>query len=93
MPAVPKVTLGSHSSGNLTITGFKIGARSWLGKSELTPRDHYVQATESAGNAASTLVLKGMDGVNRSLKQRVPVVPQNGDIVATKNFKKRKRFK
>ena len=42
------------------------------------------QATESTGDDASTLALKPMGGVNRSPKQRVPVAPQNGDIVTAK---------
>ena len=47
---------------------------------KLTPRIHYAQLASSAGNAASTLTLKPMGGVNLSLKQRVPVAPQNGDL-------------
>ena len=43
--AVPKVTLGDHSSGILIIPRCKIGTRPWPGQSE----DHYMQATESAG--------------------------------------------
>ena len=45
------------------------------GQSELTP-----QVTSSAGDGASTLALKLMGGVNRSPKQRAPMVPQNGDL-------------
>ena len=39
-----------------------------------------MQATLSAGSGASTLALKPMGRVNQSLKQRVLVVPQNGDL-------------
>ena len=49
-----------------------------------------MQATESAGNGASTLALKPVGGVNRSPKQRVPVDPQNGDIATAKEFLKKK---
>ena len=86
------VTLGSHSSGSLTKPRCKIWTRPWLGKSKLTPRIHYVQVTESAGNGASTLALKPMGGVNWSPKQRVPVAPQNVDIVTENSFKKKKKF-
>ena len=51
-------TPGSHSSGSLTIPRCKIGTRPWPGKSELTPRNHYTQVTERAGDGVSTLVLK-----------------------------------
>ena len=45
---------------------------------------HYAQATEGTGDGAPTLALKPMGGVNQSLKQKVPVAPQNGDIVTAK---------
>ena len=64
LPAVPEVTLGSHSSNSLTKPGCQIGTRLWPGKSELTPRIHYMQATESTGDGASTLALKPKGGVN-----------------------------
>ena len=73
----PRSDIGSHSSSSLTIPMCKIGTRPSLGKSELTLRIHYTQATASDG--ASTLALKPMGGVNRSPKQRVPVSPQNGE--------------
>ena len=76
LPVVPEVTLGDHSSSSFTTPRCKIGTRPWPGQSELTPRIHYVQVTGGAGNGASTLALKPMGGVNRSLKQRVPVAPQ-----------------
>ena len=34
------------------------------------------------------VALKPMGGVNQSPKQRVPVLPQNGDIVTTKKCEK-----
>ena len=55
-----------------------------MGKSELTHRIHYAQVISSTGNGASTLALKPMGGVNQSLKQRVPLAPQNGNIVTAK---------
>ena len=85
LPAVPKVTLGGHSSGSLTIPRCKNGTRSWPGQSELTLRMHYTQVIERAGNGASILALTSMGGVNQSLKQRIPVVPQNAEIVTAKN--------
>ena len=47
---------------------------------------HYVQATESAGDGASTMALKPLGRGNQSPKQKVPVAPQNGDIVTAKYF-------
>ena len=47
------------------------------GQSELTPRIHSAQVTESADDGASTLALKPIGRVNRSPKQRAPVAPQN----------------
>ena len=44
----------------------------------------YAQVTESTSDGVSTLALKPLGGVNRSPKQRVPVAPQNSDIVTTK---------
>ena len=44
--------------------------------------------TSSTGNGASTLALKAMDRINQSPKQRVPLAPQNGDIVTAKIWKK-----
>ena len=82
------VTLDGHSSGSLTIPRCKIGTSPWPGQPELTQRIHYVQASESTGDGASTLALKPMGRVNGSPKQRVPVAPQNGDTVSTKNYKK-----
>ena len=78
LPAVPEVTLGSHSSSSLTIPRCKFRTRPWPGHSEITMRIHYEQATENTGDGASTLslALKPMGGVNWS-KQRVPVAPQN----------------
>ena len=38
----------------------------------------------SAGDGASTLALKPKCRVNRSLKRRVQVAPQNGDFVTGK---------
>ena len=43
-----------------------------------------MQMTDSADNDGSTLALKPMRRVNQSLTQKVPVAPQNGDIVTTK---------
>ena len=40
--------------------------------------------TESTGDGASTLALIPMGRVNQSPKQRVPMTPQNGDIVTRK---------
>ena len=45
--------------------------------------------TGNLGDGASTLALKPMGGVNWSPKQRVPVAPQNGDIVTAKLFLKK----
>ena len=42
---------------------------------------------QSRGNGASTLALKPMGRVNRSLKQRVPVAPKNGELLPQKKFK------
>ena len=84
LPAVLEVTLGGHSSGRLTIP---IGTRPWHGQSELILRFHYVQATESADNGTPTLALKLMDRA----ENRVPVAPQNGDIVTAKKEKKKEK--
>ena len=92
LPANLEVTLGGHSRWSLTIPRCKIGTRPWPRKSELTPRIHYGQVTESAGNGVSTLTLKPMGGVNWSPKQRVPVAPQDGDIVTTIFLKKNSMF-
>ena len=43
---------------------------------------------QSAGDGASTLALKRIGGVNQTPKQRVPVAPQNGDLVIAIFFKK-----
>ena len=43
---------------------------------------------QSADNDGSTLALNPMGRVNRSMKQRVTVAPQNGDLSPQKNFKK-----
>ena len=53
----------------ISIPRCKMGTRYWSGQSELTPRIHYVQVTESTGNGASTLALKSMARVNRSPKR------------------------
>ena len=50
-----------------------------------------MQVTEGAGNGAPTLALKPMGRVNQSPKQRVPVAPQNGDILTAKKKKKKKK--
>ena len=47
LPAVPEVTLGSHSSGHLTIPKCEIGTRPWPGQSELTLRIQPKSKTES----------------------------------------------
>ena len=47
-----------------------------------------MQVAESACDGASTLALKPMGGVNQSPKQRVPMAPQNGDIVTAEKLKK-----
>ena len=47
---------------------------------ELTPKIHYTQVTESAGDGAFTLTLKPRSRVNQSLKQRVSVAPQSSDL-------------
>ena len=67
----------THSSCSLT------------GQSELTPRIYYARVTESAGDVVSTLDLKSMGGVNESLKQRVAVAPQNGDLSLEKKLLKK----
>ena len=54
---------------------------------------HYVQATSSTGDGASTLALKPMGGVNQSPKQRSSVAPQNGDLSPQKIFKKKEDSK
>ena len=51
--------------------------QSWL-------RIHYTQMTPSVGHGASTLALKPMGRINQSLKQRVPVALQNGDLTPQK---------
>ena len=84
LPAVPEVTLGGHSSSSLTIPRCNIGTRPWLGKSKLSIRIDYSQVTESTGDGASTLALKSKGWVNWSMKQGVPVAPQNVDIVTAK---------
>ena len=91
LPTVQELTLGGHSSSSFTIPRCKIGTRSRPGKSELTLRIHYVQATESAGHGASILALKPMGGVNQSTKQEAPMTPQNDDIVTAKKKKKKKK--
>ena len=50
-----------------------------------------MQVTKSACNGASTLALKPHGVVNWSPKQKVPVEPQNGDIVTTKKKKEKKK--
>ena len=80
----------SQSSGSLTIPRGRIGTRSWSGQQELALRIHYAQVKESAGDGASTMALKSMGRGNQSPKQRVPVAPQNGDIVTAKIKKKKK---
>ena len=74
LPAAPEMTLGSHSCGSLTTPRCKIGTRSWPMNSEL-------QTTEHTGDGVSTLASKPMGGISISPKQRVPVAPQNDDIV------------
>ena len=68
LPAVTEVTLGSHSSGSLTIPRCKIGTRSWLGNSELTLRIIVHKQEQSIGNDGFTLALKPMGTVNQSPK-------------------------
>ena len=43
LPAVPEVTLGSHSNSSLTIQSYKIRTRPWPEQSELTLKIHYTQ--------------------------------------------------
>ena len=43
---------------------------------------------QSMGNDGFTLALKPMGRINRSLKQRAPVAPQNGDLSLQKILKK-----
>ena len=50
-----------------------------------------MQPTENAGDGTCTLALKLMGGVNQNPKQRVPVAPQNGDIVTTNKLKQKKK--
>ena len=54
---------------------------------ELTLRIHYAQGTKSTGNDTSTQALIPIGRVNRSPKQRVPLAPENGEIVTTKKVK------
>ena len=54
-------TFAPHVRGS----GFEPSA----GKSELTPRIHYMRATSGASDDASNLALKPMGGVNRNPKQ------------------------
>ena len=69
--------------------GVKLGPGLGLGSQSSLRGSFNAQATESAGDAASTLALKPMGRVNQSPKQRVPVAPQNGDLSAQKKcFKK-----
>ena len=79
--AILEVTLGGHSSVSLTIPRCKIGTRSWPGQSELTPRIHYVQATESAGDGACTLPLKPY-----GWSQLKPKTESTSDIVTAKKL-------
>ena len=71
--AVPEVTLDGHS----------LVVASAYQNLKLGPGLGLVDS-EDPCNGACTLALKPMGGVNQSLKQRVPVAPQNGDIVTGK---------
>ena len=86
--AVPEVTLGGHSSGTLTIPRCKIGIRPWPGNSELTLRIITHKQEQITGNDGPTLALKPMGRVNHSLKQRISVAPQDGDLSPQKCFLK-----
>ena len=78
----------SHASSSHTIPRCKVGTRPWPGNSELTLRIVICKGEQTAGDDWSILALKPMGRVNQSLKQRVPVAPQNGDFVTTKIKKK-----
>ena len=87
-----ELTLQVRRHGRMDSTFAPHARVSWFahqpGQLELTPRIHYVQVTSSAGDGASTLALKPMARVNRSLKQRAAVAPQNGDLSSQKIIKK-----
>ena len=55
LPAVPEVTLSSHSSSSLTIPMCKMWTKPLSGQSELTLKTHYSEAKGSAAAGASTL--------------------------------------
>ena len=61
-------------------------ARSW--QPEMTLGNTARKQQKSAGNDRSTLTLKFMGRVIQSLKQRVPVGPQNGPR-SNKNLRKK----
>ena len=84
--AVLEVTLGSHSSSSLTIPRCKIVTRPRSGNSELTLRIIMHKQEQSSGDDGYTLALKPMGRVNQSLKQQVPVAPQNGDLSPQKKL-------
>ena len=85
---VPEKTFGGYSSSSLTIPRCKIGTRSWSADSELSLRITICKQGQSVGNDGSTLAFKPTGRVNRSLKQRVPLAPQNGDLSLQKLKKK-----